>query len=84
VRDQRRQPHLQALDVLAVSSNLTGREAGDEAASLLPTVGVIDEYPVAEVDEHRHRRIRDHLEVDDVLRPIAESSHGDPGQPKRP
>jgi len=70
--------------VLALSSNQTGREAGDEAASLLPAVGVIDEYPVAEVDEQRHGRIRDHLEVDGLLRPIAESGHGDPGQLKRP
>jgi len=45
---------------------------------------VVDEQPVAEVDAHRHRRVRDHLKVDQVFRPVAESSHADPGHPARP
>jgi hypothetical protein len=45
---------------------------------------VVDEYPVAEVDEYRHRRVRDYLKVDEVLGSIAESSHADPRHPARP
>jgi len=58
LRGHWRQPYLQALDAPAAPSDAAGREADGEAASLL-TAGVVDEYPVAEVDEYRHRRVRD-------------------------
>jgi hypothetical protein len=84
VRDHRRQPYLQALDVPAAPSDVAGREADGEAAALLPAAGVVDEDPVAEVQEQRDRRVRDHLKVDGVLRLITESGHADPGHPARP
>ena len=84
MRDHRRQPHLQALDVPAAPLYAAGREADGEAASLLLTAGVVDEHPVAKVYEQRHRRVGDHLKVDEVLRSIGESSHADPRHPARP
>jgi hypothetical protein len=61
-----------------------GREADGEVASQMLTAGVVDAYLVAEVDEYRHRRVRDYPKVDEVLRPIAESSHAEPCHPSRP
>jgi hypothetical protein len=84
VRDHWRQPHLQAFDVPAAPSDAAGREADGEAASLPLTAGVVDEHPVAEIDECRHIRVGDHLKVDEVLRSIGESSHADPRHPPRP
>jgi hypothetical protein len=42
---------LQALDVPATSSNPAGGEPSDDAASLLPTALIIDNEPLAEIDE---------------------------------
>ena len=64
VRDHRRQPYLQALEPAGPppASSARGREAGDEALSLLLTAGVLDdEFPVAEVEDHRDGRVRDQL-----------------------
>jgi hypothetical protein len=44
---------------------------------------VVDELPVAEIDEQRHSRVRDHPKVDEV-RTIAETSHADPRHQARP
>ena len=49
MRDHWRQPHLQALDVPAAPSDAAGREADGEAASLLLTAGVVDDWMYAEV-----------------------------------
>jgi hypothetical protein len=84
VRDHRRQPYLQALDVTPVHSNAAGREAGREAASLPLTAGVVDDQTGAEVDYQRCCRIRDHLKVDEVLSSIAKSSNADAREPARP
>jgi hypothetical protein len=50
----------------------------------MTTVVIDDEWFVAEVEEHRDRRVRDHLDVDGVIRSIAEPGHGDPRQTGRP
>src|SRR5262249_24081160 len=81
VRDHRRQAYLQTLDVSAAPPNAAGREAGDDAASLTPTAGVLDEHAVAEVENERDRRVRDHLQVDEFSGSIAESGHADSRQP---
>ena len=78
MRDYRRQPHLQALDVPAAPSDGAGREADGEATSLLPAAGVVDEHRVAEVDEQRHRRVGNHRKVEEVRSPGAKPSHADP------
>jgi hypothetical protein len=45
---------------------------------------VVDEHPVAKVYDQRHRRVRDHLKVDEILRSTGESSHADPRYPAWP
>jgi hypothetical protein len=73
VRHDRRQPHLQALDVAAMRSDAAGRQADDDAPALLPTGGVVDdERLIAEVDGHRDSRVRDHLEVEGFRGSIVE------------
>src|SRR5262245_14087803 len=84
VRDHRRQPYLEALDVTPMHSNAAGREAGSVVASLPLTTGVVDEQLVAEVDYQRGCRIRDHRKVDAVLSSIAKSRHADAREPARP
>ena len=84
MRDQRRQSYLQALDVPALASNPAGREPGDDAPSLLVTTGILDEQPVAEVEEQRDSRVGDNLNIDEVVSPIAEPGHADPRQQTRP
>ena len=79
MRDHRREPYLQALDVPAARSKAAGRHSGDDVAALLPTADVVyDEQPVAEVDGQRDSRVRDRPQVDDVRGPIAESGHAHP------
>jgi hypothetical protein len=84
VRDHWRQPYLQALDVPAAHSDAAGRQSGDDAASLLPTAGVVDDERLfAKLDDHRDRRVRDHIEVDGLRGPIAKSGHADPREAAR-
>jgi hypothetical protein len=85
VRDDRRQPHLQALDVPATRSNAAGRQSRHDAAALLPTADVLDdEGPVTQVDGHRDSRVRDHAEVDELRGTATEPGHADPRQPAGP
>ena len=65
--DDRRQPHLEALDVTAPCSQLAGCDAGDDTATLDATGRVVDDQRlVAEVKGHGDCRVRHHAEVDRV------------------
>jgi hypothetical protein len=83
VRDHRRKPYLQKVDIAPAPSNAAGGQADDDAASLPRTAGVLDEQRVAEIDEHRECRVRDHLKLDWTLRLTAEPGHADPGHVAR-
>jgi hypothetical protein len=64
-------------------SNAAGCETRRDAAALELAAGVADKYPLTEVDDQRHRGIRNHLEVDEIVGTVAKSCHGDPGEPAR-
>src|SRR5215469_7821734 len=86
VRDDGRQPHLEALEAPAASpSNAPGRESGDNTVSLvLLTSAVIDnDRRVTEVEDHHDSPMGDDLNIHEVIHPIAEPSHGDSRQ-RRP
>src|SRR5215469_1508940 len=83
VRDDGRQPHLEALEAPAASpSNALGRESGDNTVplALLTTADIDNDRRVTEVEDHYDSRRWDDLNVQEVIHSIAEPSHGDPRQ----
>ena len=46
-----------------MSSDTDRRQPGDDAASLLPSAGVVDDQPTTDIDDHRHSWVRDHQNV---------------------
>jgi hypothetical protein len=83
VRDQRRQPHLQAPEDSGrpSPSSAIGGESSNDALTLLVTTAVVDnDRYVAKVQNHRDSRVRDECDVDKFVRSITEPSHDDPRQ----
>jgi hypothetical protein len=72
VGGQRRQAHLHALDVAPAPANAAGRQTGRDAASVPLAAGIVDDYPVTEVEDQRHGGVRHYLKVNEVVRSIAE------------
>jgi hypothetical protein len=94
VRNQSRQPHLEALEAPDPPSDAAGREStfdavgrktGDKTVSLLKTIAVVDnDRRFTEVEDHHDGRMRDQLNFHELSSWIAESDHPDPRQPAGP
>lgn len=87
VRDERREPHLEALEAPAAPpADAPGRQSGDNPLSplLLTTAVVDDDRRVTDVEDHHDSRVGDHPDIDDVISSIAEPRHSDTCQPQPP
>jgi hypothetical protein len=80
-RDDRRQPDLEALAPPSAGPKLPRQEPGDEAAALVPPVGVVDDaFSLGQVDDQGDRWVRDHGDVHERGHILAEPGHADPRQ----
>jgi hypothetical protein len=80
-RDDRRQPDLEALAPPSAGPKLAREEPGDEAAALVPAVGIVDDAScLAQVDDQGDRWVRDHGDVRERGDTLAEPGHADPRQ----
>jgi hypothetical protein len=79
VRSHWRQSDLQEVDIASTAAKAAGGHADDDVAPLALAADLVHEYRIAEIEDHRQRRIRDHLQLDSALGSTVESGHPDAG-----